>query len=222
MSLPVLPEAKNARLPKTYETARESIMKCERIDECKQWTKKAEALASYARQAQDATLLDAATKIQRRAWKRAGELLRQIEPKQGARTDKRSIPGNTTLQTRKDAAMRAGLSKNQKDQALRLAAIPEEQFERVLATTPGIPMKELEIMGTKAGKNARSPEMKAYVAAFHWLEDFEAEVSKDVNLLMKGAAKATLPTLSAKKFGAMVKAVNTWSEKVLAKQGVRK
>jgi hypothetical protein len=42
-----------------------------------------EALASYARQAHDDTLLKLATRIQARAMQRVGELLKEIKPNKG-------------------------------------------------------------------------------------------------------------------------------------------
>ena len=46
-----LPDVSTARLPAAYEAASRAIAECERIDECKDWSDKAAALASYARQA---------------------------------------------------------------------------------------------------------------------------------------------------------------------------
>jgi len=85
-SLATIP-VQSAKLPVSYERAREALVQCHQIDECKQWADKAAALASYAKQAQDDTLFQTAMKIQGRAIRRAGELLSEIEPKPGTRTD---------------------------------------------------------------------------------------------------------------------------------------
>jgi AbiEi antitoxin C-terminal domain len=68
----------NAKLPKIYESARVALAECSRIDECKDWADKAEALASYARQADDDSLRKTADRIQARAIRRCGELLKEM------------------------------------------------------------------------------------------------------------------------------------------------
>lgn len=77
-ALPVL-ATRDARLPQTYEAARVALAECERVDECKDWADKAQALASYARQADDETLEKLALRIRARATRRAGELLKQFQ-----------------------------------------------------------------------------------------------------------------------------------------------
>src|SRR4029077_1414514 len=70
-ALPVpLADSSAARLPATYEEARAAIAECERIDECKGWSDRAAALASYARQAKDDSLRVMAVRIQARAERR--------------------------------------------------------------------------------------------------------------------------------------------------------
>ena len=56
----------------------------DRIDECQMWADKAEALASYAKQANDDGLRRMADRIQASAIQRAGELLQEIAPATGA------------------------------------------------------------------------------------------------------------------------------------------
>jgi hypothetical protein len=74
-----------ARLPVTYEQACVALAECVRIDECKNWSDKAEALASYARQRDDRTLVTMAMKIAGRAMRRCGELLEEIKPAKAGR-----------------------------------------------------------------------------------------------------------------------------------------
>ena len=66
-----------------------------------------------------------ALRIRARAIRRCGELLRKIEPATGAH--RKSTGGGTF--SRKQAATEAGLSKRQKDTALRVANVPEDEFE---------------------------------------------------------------------------------------------
>jgi len=86
----------------------------------------AAALASYAKQANDDELVKMATRIQLRAVRRCGELLKAIAPRDTAGPPNRK--GDHTI-TRTQAAADAGLSEHQKRTALRVAAIPEEEFE---------------------------------------------------------------------------------------------
>src|ERR1700719_1283840 len=83
MTIPALPSdlppIAKAKLPATYEGAKTALAACTRIDECQDWADRAEALASYARQAQDDALRKLADRIQARAIRRCGELLGQIK-----------------------------------------------------------------------------------------------------------------------------------------------
>ena len=47
---------KRATLPAKYKAARMALAECERIDERKDWSDKAKALASYAKQARNKEL----------------------------------------------------------------------------------------------------------------------------------------------------------------------
>jgi len=83
-----LPRLTAAKLPLAYESAKEALATCERIDECKDWADKMAALASYAKQADDKSLEVAATRIRARAIRRCGELLaeaKEDEDRQRAR-----------------------------------------------------------------------------------------------------------------------------------------
>lgn len=75
LSLAALPATVGAKLPAVYERATQALAECTRIDECKDWADKAEALASYARQSKDDSLRKMADRIQARAIRRMGQLL---------------------------------------------------------------------------------------------------------------------------------------------------
>jgi hypothetical protein len=119
-----------ARMPALYQHAVVAIKECDQVDECKTWADKMEALASYARQAHDDTLLKLATRIQGRAMQRVGELLKEIKPSKGGRprNGETSAGAHTSL-TRTQAATEAGLSDHQRKTALRVASIPPAEFE---------------------------------------------------------------------------------------------
>ncbi len=116
-------------LPQCYEAARAAIADCEQIDECKNWSDKAAALASYARQAKDDSLRVMAVRIQARAERRMGELLKSIEAGHGARDGKRGAAAVPPL-TRTQVASDAGLSERQRKTAIRVASIPVADFDR--------------------------------------------------------------------------------------------
>lgn len=90
----------------------------------------AAALASYAKQANDDELMKMATRIRDRAIRRAGELLSQIEPKHTGRPAENRAGAYPNSPTRKAAATEAGMSPHQAKQAVRIAAIPQEEFDR--------------------------------------------------------------------------------------------
>jgi len=120
-----LPDVASARLPATYEAAKNALAECSRIDECQEWANKAEAMASYARQAKDDTLRKMADRIQARAIRRCGELLKQVEPQPGKRTDLRPEDGAVP---RSQAATDAGLTERQRKTALRVANLSADEF----------------------------------------------------------------------------------------------
>lgn len=62
--------------------------------------------------------------------RRAGELLKQIEPQKGARTDLQPTDGGDSKLTRTEAARQAGMSERQQVTAIRVANVPKEEFER--------------------------------------------------------------------------------------------
>jgi hypothetical protein len=128
-----LPAKEDAPLPERYEAARAAIAECERIDECKNWSDKAAALASYARQAKDDSLRVMAVRIQARAERRCGELLKLI-PRADEAT-RYGKDGTVPPVTRTQAANEAGLSERQRKTALRLASIPEPVFERQIESS---------------------------------------------------------------------------------------
>jgi hypothetical protein len=109
----ILPAINDAQLPATYVRAITALSECSSLDECKSWADKSAALASYARQSKDDSMRKMAERIQARAIRRAGELLKQIMPKQGARTDLELRDGDDPM-SRKQAADDAGLSERQR------------------------------------------------------------------------------------------------------------
>ncbi len=115
-------------LPENYQAAKQALAGCVRLDECQSWADKMVALASYARQVNDRELEDFALRIRARAVRRSGEVLREIEPGMaghpiiGAAAD-------TNYLGRFAPARDSGLSRKQTVTALRVANVPEAEFE---------------------------------------------------------------------------------------------
>lgn len=94
-----LPSISNAHLPAAYSQARAALAKCWKVDECKDWADKMQALASYARQARDEGLYKVALRIQARAIRRCGMLLGKIEANKGGRPTKTRAAADPSLRT---------------------------------------------------------------------------------------------------------------------------
>jgi hypothetical protein len=139
--------ATNGGLPATYEAAKRALAECQRIDECKDWADKAAALASYARQAQDRSLLDLAQRIQLRATRRYGELLKQV-PRGDEATRYGQEGAHQPVITRTQAAKDAGISPHQARQALRVASVPADEFEDELGSDRPPTVTALAARGT--------------------------------------------------------------------------
>lgn len=185
----------SARLPQTYESAKTALSECVALDECKNWADKAAALASYAKQANDDELMKMATRIRDRAIRRAGELLQQIEPNKGGRPAETSRGTPTSFQpTRKAAAEEAGLSRDQMNTALRVANVPQADFDRQVdgpnpptvtalakqGTTPA-PKPVIDLKGRDPAEFNRSLHFIAEV------EDYASAISKiDLDLILSG------------------------------------
>lgn len=174
-----LPSVQGATLPRTYEAARTALAECQNIDECKDWADKAAALASYAKQAEDETLLKMATRIKARAVRRSGELLNQIEPGQGARDGKRGEGNHTPL--RSDVAREAGMSKHQQVQAVRVANIPQDDFDTQVESDTPPTLSQLAQQGIKPKPvmDLQGRDPREFNKALHFVADFE-RYAKDV------------------------------------------
>lgn len=146
--LPAELNVAHARLPDAYSSAKQALANCASVDECKDWGDKAEALASYARMSNDDVLRKFADRIQARAVRRCGELLKGYQAP-GTRTDKPSR-GTPTRLTQHQAATTAGLSKDQEVTASRVAKVPEEEFEEVVESDDPPTVTKLAKLGTKS------------------------------------------------------------------------
>ena len=146
--MPLVPIPNDGALPANYERARSALAETVQIDECRGWSNKAAALASYARQAKDDSLQKLAMRIHGRAVRRAGELLREIEPARGGDRGNqyRQRDGADPLPSRKSAADAAGLSERQRKTALSVATLPQDQFEQAIESDNPPTVTELSEM----------------------------------------------------------------------------
>jgi hypothetical protein len=146
-SLPTNIQIASARLPATYEQAKVALSSCQKIDECKTWADKAEALASYAKMADDDSLRKMSDRIQARAINRMGVLLKEFSA-QGKRTDQLTEAAHGKLSQR-EAAEAAGISEHQQLQAVRVANVPDAEFEAAVESENPTTVTALAEMGKK-------------------------------------------------------------------------
>ncbi len=152
-----LPSVAKATLPVQYVAAREALAQCSKIDECRSWADKAAAMASYAKQADDDSMFKMASKIHARAVTRCGELLKSFSPSEKPGR-KKNCGSNPTI-SRSQAAKDAGLSRDQKVQALRLANIPKDEFEGLIESDNPPTITQLAERGKKVDMlQGRSPK----------------------------------------------------------------
>lgn len=174
----ILPSIQDARLPEAYDRAKTALAECSRIDECKNWADKAAALASYARQSKDDSLRKMAERIQARAIRRAGEILKQIVPQKGKRTDIIPMGGDSPM-SRKDAGDDAGMSDDQRKNALRVASIPDEEFNNMVESeTPPTVTKLAEIGTKKQLVDLKGRDPKEFNKALHFIALFDRHLKK--------------------------------------------
>lgn len=114
-----------------YDAARQALAAAHSVDEVKEIRDKAQALAAYARQANDTAMVEWVTEIKVRAERRAGELLRDMEE----RGERRGRGGNQKSNSHDESLTLAelGVSENQSARWQKLAAVPEEKFEQAVA-----------------------------------------------------------------------------------------
>ena len=186
-----LPSVANAQLPASYENAKTALANCSSMDECKDWADKAKALASYARQSQDESLRKMAVRIQARAIRRAGELLKQIMPSKGGRPELTRADTDPSL-TRSQAAEDAGLSERQRKDALRVATLGEDEFTQQVESDNPPTVTALAAQGTNkkifhVDIGDRSPS--EFNKCLHFVADFEGHLKGikkyDIELILK-------------------------------------
>jgi hypothetical protein len=126
ITLPAIPglsraDIERAQFPALYVAARAALLVCVRVDECKDLQDKYEALARYAKQAQNEQLVALARKIGLRAERRMGEILDALPKSKGGQSNR----GKGTYPYAKSI----GLSAHRVTRALFISRMDEQMFE---------------------------------------------------------------------------------------------
>ena len=187
----------DARLPAAYEAAKVALANCASIDECQGWANKAEALASYAKQADDDTLRKQADRIQARAIRRCGELLKQFDGRGEHRKGEGALPSSRQMATD------AGLSEHQHKQAVRVANVPANDFEQAVESEAPPTVTRLADMGRRPAPrpvvDLKGRDPGEFNRALHFIaevEDYAASlVSADLNSILPSLLTSEADTL---------------------------
>jgi hypothetical protein len=105
------------------------------------------ALASYARQTNDTTLIDYAVSIRNRARRRQGDILAGVDKRKPGPASKDNPDKSGITQGRMSVAKAAGISKYDQEIAMRVAAMPEKEFERRVAD-PSLGQQKATVPGS--------------------------------------------------------------------------
>lgn len=115
-----------------YDAARHALQQAVEIDEVKDIRDKAQAMAAYAKQANDTKLIEWATEIKVRAERKAGQMLAEMDKNRGAMGSGSNQHEVRSLDVTAPKLDDLGISKNQSSRWQKLAAIPEDQFEQAI------------------------------------------------------------------------------------------
>jgi hypothetical protein len=209
MNLPAL-RTVDAPLPQSYEAAKEALANCTRVDECQDWADKAAALASYARQADDDTLHHYAKRIQARAVRRCGELLKQFDGR-GRPAEIKDGDDLILPPTQRQVAEHAGLSERQQKTAVRVANVPEERFTAAVESARPPTVTKLAEMGKKV---LTDPKPAGFNEAIHTLGAMRRFTEKcrehDAALIA-----SAVPTYEASEIRACVATLDAWLDRFI-------
>lgn len=119
-----------------YDAARYALQVAVSVDEVKDIRDKAQAMAAYAKQANDTQLIEWATELKVRAERKAGQLLAEMPKATGTLLSGNSPRSHdaTTANTLEDM----GINKSQSSRWQKLASVPDEQFEQAVSAAKEI------------------------------------------------------------------------------------
>ena len=198
-----LPSIAKAKLPEIYMRAKDTLAECSRIDQCQEWADKAEALASYAKQAEDSSLRQMADRIQARAIRRCGELLRALAPQETSPGRPAKNSNGTVTISRQQAAEDAGLSTRQKRTALRVANVPRSEFEAAVESSDPPTVTQLAEQGKRPAPkpliDLKGRDPKEFNISLHAQGDMrifaEMTARVDPSIVVRGAFDEDKPEM---------------------------
>ena len=142
-----------------YDAARNALAECRAVDEVKQWIDKSAAIQAYGLMAKDKTLEIDAAEIRIRAERKLGEMLTAQKESKGLNVGGRPSqkPVVDDDQFNSPTLKEAGISKDLSSRAQKLAAVPENEFEKEVGDWRGRVEKEGKRVSArlqKAGESA--------------------------------------------------------------------
>lgn len=140
---------RSPRLPVEYEEAVRNLVACTNLDEAKYWNNKADALAAWAKIYDNDRAGIEARRLKLHAYRRMGELAREIRPGGGNPNPKTGtqIKGPISLLVEK------GLKLNQANCASAAARIPAEKFSKLVNSPQPPAPSALRSRNTSASEN---------------------------------------------------------------------
>ena len=165
-----------------YDAMCRAIDAAYKVDEVKDIRDKAVAIEIYARQAHNMEAEMQACEIRLRAERKAGALSRELEKSNPGSRKKGLVP---SVGTKAEALRSAGISKKQSEQWEKLAAVPDDLFEKQLADWTQRPTTEGIIKA--AAKPKVTPVSKEALWLWGRLRDFERDkvFDKDPNEMLE-------------------------------------
>ena len=135
-----------------YDEACRAIAAARSVDEVKDWHDKSAAMQAYARQAKNRSLEVDAAEIRLRSERRLGEMIAAqragVGLNQGAKGSIVTGAGREPVKDQRPTLAAAGIDKKLSSRAQKLAAVPGEQFEGMLADWRGRVSDETERVTT--------------------------------------------------------------------------
>ena len=176
-------KSREVAIPVTYQKAIVAIQECNKIDEAKEWTDKMSALALYYKQSKDETLIKYAKRIQYRAKRRMGELLKQFNNRgyykgnqHTGNVGERGLepPSSNSVNS---VASSIGLSSDQTKEAVRFANVPKHKFEEIIESDNIPTQKEVAELGKNKIGKTKKVDYKAN-SIFQSINDLLQEMNK--------------------------------------------
>lgn len=191
-----------------YDSARFALQQAVEIDEVKDIRDKAQAMAAYARQANDTQLVEWATEIKVRAERKAGQMLSDMPKNPGQLKNSSRSHDATTTKTLTEL----GINKTQSSRWQKLAAVSDDQFEEAIVaakevagevTTAAmlriekanrpVPVEPIRSITPKKPEPELEPEYDEKEQIIHELKDTVVSLDEENTRLKDAIATGQLP-----------------------------